>query len=68
MAKPQRGLGKGIGALLGGDSDFTPLRQPVGYVNKEVVSHRTSQETTLSADDLVASFLLSAYSDRLDES
>lgn len=46
MAKPQRGLGKGIGALLGGDSDFTPLRQPVGYVNKEVVSHRTSQETT----------------------
>ena len=38
MAKQQRGLGKGIGALLGGDSDFTPLRQPVGYVNKEVVT------------------------------
>ena len=46
MAKQQRGLGKGIGALLGGDSDFTPLRQPVGYVNKEVVSQRTSQDAT----------------------
>ena len=38
MAKQQRGLGKGIGALLSGDKDFAPLRQPVGYVNKEVVS------------------------------
>ena len=45
MAKQQRGLGKGIGALLGGDSDFTPLRQPVGYVNKEVVGQRESQDT-----------------------
>ena len=45
MAKQQRGLGKGIGALLGGDTDFTPLRQPVGYVNKEVVGQRESQDT-----------------------
>lgn len=45
MAKLQRGLGKGIGALLGGDTDFTPLRQPVGYVNKEVVGQRESQDT-----------------------
>ena len=45
MAKQQRGLGKGISALLGGDSDFTPLRQPVGYVNKEVAGTRTSKET-----------------------
>jgi ParB family chromosome partitioning protein len=45
MAKQNRGLGKGISALLGGDSDFTPLRQPVGYVNKEVVGQRPSQDT-----------------------
>ena len=45
MAKQQRGLGKGIGALLGGDNDFTPLRQPVGYVHKEVVGERPSQDT-----------------------
>lgn len=46
MAKQQRGLGKGIGALLGGDNDFAPLRQPVGYVNKEVVGQRPAQDTT----------------------
>ena len=45
MAKQQRGLGKGIGALLSGDKDFAPLRQPVGYVNKEVVGQRPSQDT-----------------------
>ena len=45
MAKQQRGLGKGIGALLGGESDFAPLRQPVGYVHKEVVGQRPSQDT-----------------------
>ena len=45
MAKQQRGLGKGIGALLGGENDFTPFRQPVGYVNKEVVGQRESQDT-----------------------
>ena len=45
MAKQQRGLGKGIGALLGGGTDFAPLRQPVGYVNKEVVGQRESQDT-----------------------
>ena len=45
MAKQQRGLGKGIGALLGGDNDFAPLRQPVGYVNKEVVGQRDRQDT-----------------------
>ena len=45
MAKQQRGLGKGIGALLGGDNDFAPVRQPVGYVHKEVVGQRPSQDT-----------------------
>ena len=39
MSKQQRGLGKGLGALLGGDADFSQIRKPVGYVNKHVVSH-----------------------------
>lgn len=38
MSKQQKGLGKGLGALLGGDSDFSQIRKPVGYVNKQVVS------------------------------
>ena len=38
MSKQQRGLGKGLGALLGGDADLNQIRKPVGYVNKEVVS------------------------------
>ena len=38
MSKQQRGLGKGLGALLGGDPDINQIRKPVGYVNKEVVS------------------------------
>ena len=35
--KSQYGLGKGLGALLGGE-DLSELRKPVGYINKEVVS------------------------------
>ena len=35
MSKPVRGLGKGLGALLGDTSDLNQLRKPVGYVNKE---------------------------------
>ncbi|MBR6305903.1 MAG: ParB/RepB/Spo0J family partition protein [Bacteroidales bacterium] len=35
--KNQFGLGKGLGALLGGE-DLSELRKPVGYINKEVVS------------------------------
>ena len=37
MAKQQYGLGKGLGALLGGE-DLSELRKPVGYINKAVVS------------------------------
>ena len=34
MAKQQRGLGRGLGALLGDDDlDFSPVRKPVQYVN-----------------------------------
>jgi len=45
MSKQQRGLGKGLGALLGGDADLSQLRQPVGYVNKEVVSADQPQQS-----------------------
>ena len=38
MSKQQRGLGKGLGALLGTDADLSQIRKPVGYVNKEVVT------------------------------
>ena len=44
MSKQQRGLGKGLGALLGGDTDL--IRKPVGYVNKQVVT-----ETKVEAQD-----------------
>ncbi len=50
MSKQQRGLGKGLGALLGGDADLSQIRKPVGYVNKEIVS--TSQPQQGSADIL----------------
>ena len=47
MSKQQRGLGKGLGALLGGDADLSQIRKPVGYVNKEVVSNEShSQQGT----------------------
>ena len=38
MSKQQRGLGKGLSALLGGETDLSNIRKPVGYVNKEVVT------------------------------
>ncbi len=45
-SKPQRGLGKGLGALLGEGVDLGNIRQPVGYVNKVVVNTETKPETT----------------------
>ena len=36
--KPQRGLGKGLGAILGDIPDINTLRKPVEYVNREVSS------------------------------
>ncbi len=38
MSKRVRGLGRGLDALLGGDTDLSTLRSPIGYVNKEVVT------------------------------
>ena len=46
MSKQQRGLGKGLGALLGGDADLSQIRKPVGYVNKEVVKEDQLQDTS----------------------
>ena len=47
MAKIQHGLGRGLGALLGGDTqDLSQLRKPVGYINKEVVSDKGAQDTS----------------------
>ena len=51
MSTQQRGLGKGLGALLGGDTDLSNIRKPVGYVNKEVVSHN-QQPKQATADVL----------------
>ena len=45
MAKTQHGLGKGLGALLGGE-DLSELRKPVGYINKEVVSKEGKPQDT----------------------
>ena len=50
MSKQQRGLGKGLGALLGGDADMSTIRKQVGYVNKEVVGN--DQPKTSTADIL----------------
>lgn len=47
MSKQQRGLGKGIGALLGLEADLNNIRKPVGYINKEVVNvEQPHQQTT----------------------
>ena len=51
MSKQQRGLGKGLGALLGGDADVSAIRKPVGYVNKEVVS--SEQPKVSSSADIL---------------
>ena len=46
MAKtPARGLGKGLGALLGNE-DLSELRKPVGYINKQVVTPESKPSDT----------------------
>ena len=46
MAKIQHGLGKGLGALLGESSDLSSIRQPVGYINKEIVTESSPAKDT----------------------
>ena len=38
MSKQQRGLGRGLSALLGDGADISSIRKPVDYVNKAVVN------------------------------
>lgn len=45
MSSKQRGLGKGLSALLGDAGNLDSLRSPVGYVNKDVVGTKDSQDT-----------------------
>ena len=42
--KEPRGLGRGLGAILGDSAALDQLRKPVGYVNKEIVSNRTQSD------------------------
>ena len=42
--KEPRGLGRGLGAILGDSAGLDQLRKPVGYVNKEIVSGRTQSD------------------------
>lgn len=41
-----RGLGKGLGALLGEDLNVDQFRKPVGYVNKEIAGARPKQDAS----------------------
>lgn len=44
--KQTRGLGRGLGAILGDSAgDIERLRKPVGYVNKEIVGTKEPQDT-----------------------
>ena len=55
MSKQQRGLGKGLGALLG-DADLSQIRKPVEYVRKSVVSpdsERSSADIMLIPVDMI---------------
>lgn len=45
MSSKQRGLGKGLSALLGDAGNLDSLRSPVGYVNKDVVGTKDPQAT-----------------------
>ena len=45
MSKTPRGLGKGLGALLGDNTDINSFRKPVEYINKTVVTSEQPQNT-----------------------
>ena len=45
MSKTPRGLGKGLGALLGENTDISSFRKPVEYINKTVVTSEQPQNT-----------------------
>lgn len=41
-----RGLGKGVSAILGEVPNADQLRQPIGYINKEIVGIKAKQDTS----------------------
>jgi ParB family chromosome partitioning protein len=45
-SKEPRGLGRGLGALLGDDVNVDQFRKPVGYINKEVAGARPRQDAS----------------------
>ena len=48
MTNKQRGLGKGLGALMGGTfQSADQFRKPVGYINKEVAGSRPASEADI---------------------
>lgn len=49
MSKQPRGLGKGLGALLG-DQALSQIRKPVEYVHKSVVTSETPEPSGANAD------------------
>lgn len=43
MSNKVRGLGKGLGALMGGVNPADQLRKPVGYINKDFAGNRRGE-------------------------
>ena len=43
-SKEPRGLGRGLGAILGDSANLDQFRKPVGYVNKEIVGARNDMK------------------------
>jgi ParB family chromosome partitioning protein len=48
--KQEFGLGKGLGAILGGMDNAESLRSPVGYINKHVISENGETSVQEAAD------------------
>lgn len=44
-SKEPRGLGRGLGAILGDSANLDQFRKPVGYVNKEIVGKNEVKES-----------------------
>lgn len=44
MPKHERGLGMGLGAILGGNKDLADFRSPVGYINKTISNGAAPKE------------------------
>ena len=51
MSKQQKGLGKGLSALLSGGADISNIRKPVGYINKDIVT--TEEKIKQPAADIL---------------